>query len=159
MKKLIIFQLLLCSSWFCLGQSIPYGQSNEVLYFDFPINSNLYWSVCYYKPINYNDSSELIFYFHGQGGSGSDIYSLLTDIADRRGAMLVGPTSGTAPWSIARVSDTTWLPTTLKKLYKHILSRENKTFINTRIVGFSAGGQCVTRYMLIRQGINDSIPI
>lgn len=165
MKKLIIFQLILCSSWFCLGQQIPFGQSQETFVYyqdqDQTIFVNLI--IGYYKPANYDSlNSEIILYCHGMGGDQNEGYNLLNQISDKRKALIVSPTSGTAPWGIAGIISSgfeIWLPDVFKKMYKHILQRENRNSINVRLIGFSAGGQCVTRYMLIRQGINDSIPI
>jgi PKD repeat protein len=122
------------------------------------------WTIGYYKPLNYDSlNSEIILYCHGQGGDENEGYNLLNQISDKRKALIVSPTSNTAPWSIAGLISfgayEIWLPELFKEIYKHILQRENRNSINVRLIGFSAGGQCVTRYMLIRQGINDSIPI
>ncbi|MBI4647010.1 MAG: PKD domain-containing protein [Bacteroidia bacterium] len=147
--------IILCffsSTVFC--QVIPYGQSVETL----PIPGDYTWTVGYYKPLNYDSlQSEIILYCHGQGGNANEGYTLLYEIADRRKALIISPTAPTAPWITAKSKK--WLPELFKFLYRHILLRENRDTINVRLIGFSAGGQCVTRYMLIKQGIADSIPI
>ena len=52
-----------------------------------------------------------------------------------------------------------WLPHVFKQIYRHVLARENRDSIPVYFTGFSAGAQCVTRYMLVRQFFPDSIPI
>lgn len=157
--------MLLCSITFnAFGQSIPVGQSTETIVFDYSETISETWTIGYYKPANYDSlNGEIIWYNHGQGGDQNEGYMVLHEIADKRGALLVSPTSA---WSSPNVTAIIsgpdfelWLPDLYKEIYKHILNRENRDSINVRMLGFSAGGQCVTRYMLIRQGINDSIPI
>ncbi|MBI4646868.1 MAG: PKD domain-containing protein [Bacteroidia bacterium] len=128
---------------------------------DFFANFNVY----YYKPTNYNFvNSPILLHIHGLGGSGANI-SNLTDIADRRGALLIGPTMDTHsdwPYAYTRTDSCWyfyWYVPVIKQLYKHVLLRESRNNIPVYLTGFSAGGQFVTRYMLIRQGIPDSIPI
>ena len=151
------------------SQEIPIGKSEEVFYVEFDSLIGQNWTIGYYKPSNYNPlTSEMIIYFHGTDGDQNEGYSVLKTIADRRGALIVSPTGLGAPWTSCFISkynfetQTTlrvWLPILLKQLYKHILIYENRTEIPVRITGFSAGAQTVTRYMLVRQSIQDSIPI
>ncbi|MBU0488970.1 MAG: hypothetical protein KKA07_05400 [Bacteroidetes bacterium] len=152
-----------CLSRVVYAQTIPFGQSQETMDFSYSPTYSETWTIGYYKPANYDSlSSEIILYCHGQGGDQNEGYLLFHNIADRRGALIVTPTASSSPWSNAGVTGASyqaWMPEYFGILYKHILNRENDDEKGVRIVGFSAGGQCVTRYMLIRQGICDSIPI
>ncbi|MBI4929652.1 MAG: PKD domain-containing protein, partial [Bacteroidetes bacterium] len=103
-------------------------------------------------------------YIHGLGGSGASI-SDLQNIADKRKALLVGLTMDIHndwPYAYTRTDSCWyfyWYVPVIKHLYKHIILRESRNSIPVYLTGFSAGGQFVTRYMLIRQGIPDSIPM
>ena len=171
MKKYLLLSaiglLFTCKSF---SQSIPFGTSQDsienilVLEYNsaaFYANFNIY----YYKPINYDSvNSPILLYIHGLGGSGANISDLI-NIADKHGALLVGPTMDTHndwPYAYTRTDSCWyiyWYVPVIKQLYKHTILRENRNSIPVYLTGFSAGGQFVTRYMLIRQGIPDSIPI
>jgi hypothetical protein len=47
----------------------------------------------------------------------------------------------------------------MRRVYSYLTAREGRTFIPCYLSGFSAGGQWVSRYMLIRQAYPDSVPI
>jgi len=85
MKKLIIFQLLLYSSWFCLGQQIPFGQSEETFIYYQNQTTSENFTIGYYKPANYDSlQSEMILYCHGQGGNQNEGYNLLNQISEQK---------------------------------------------------------------------------
>ena len=173
MKFISFFIIIFC----CLinnisAQKIPYGISSETL----TIHSSeglgfTIREICYYKPSNYDSiNSPILWALHGIGGDGYNTISVLQDIADKRNALIVAPTANYMNWATAFEVDvdTTciyyanyldWLPIVFKQIYKNVLNRENRALIHVYLTGFSAGGQCVTRYMLIRQAILDSIPI
>jgi PKD repeat protein len=146
--------------------TVPYGNSWDRM----PLYGGTK-DVFYYKPLTYDSiNSPILLAIHGQGSGGnpSDGASPradLIDIADRRNALIVAPNMSGLWWmGLEAVADSNmgckaWVPLILKEIYKHILTRENRDSIPVYLTGFSAGGQFVTRYMLIRQGILDSIPI
>jgi PKD repeat protein len=152
---------------------VPYGYSIDSISI---LDTYKYWvfgpkkyEVYYYKPNTYNSqTSPILIYLHGTGGSGQSS-SVLEDIADRQNALIVAP-SFPSDWGdnyqyaqIDYIENNcyyfTWLPVFIKQIYQDILSKENRTFIPTYLTGFSAGGQSVARYMLVRQALRDSIPI
>lgn len=162
---LIIFLNAINLSVFC--QSIPLGQSNDTVWISVDSVSNITsYKIFYYKPQGYSPAtSPVLWYVHGQGGNGSNIYSLFMNYAERHNALIVGATMHTG-WEYSweglffeGCGYTHWSPLLFKQIYKHIKERENRDSIPIYLTGFSAGGQFVTRYMLIRQGVPDSIPI
>jgi PKD repeat protein len=157
MKKVFLVNamLIFSISFNTFGQSIPIGQSTETI----SMPDGLDWTIEYYKPLNYDSlTSPILFGIHGQGGSGADTRADLIDIANRRKALIIAPTFQSSLWVYAKSGDV-WLPNIFKEIYHHVLSRENRDTIWMHMIGFSAGGQCVSRYMLVRQAIPDSIPI
>lgn len=180
MRKLInkinkLFVLFL-GSVFCFmsgwSQVIPLGTSKDSLLIQTPPNSSLIegkYGVHYYKPLTYNSSSPILLFIHGTGGDGTTSADLQT-IADRQNALIVAPTmhNGAFGWAYATevmfnqftgCYSKLWYTQVMKQIYRHVLSRESRSSINTYLTGFSAGGQFVTRYMLFRQFSPDSIPI
>jgi len=127
--------------------------------------------VFYYKPLTYDSiNSPILIAIHGQGSGGNPSNGAspradLIDIADRRNVLIVAPNMSGLWWmGLEAVADSNmgckaWIPSILKEIYRHVLVRENRDSIPVYLTGWSAGAQCVTRYMLIRQGILDSIPI
>lgn len=155
-----------------LIHNIPNGHSSDFLTINTPSNTTIYegnYNLYYYKPPNYNSSSPILLYAHGLGGNGSSSIDLQA-IADREKALIVAPTmhNGVLGWayatellsnSITGCNELYWYTQVFKDIYRHVLSREGRSSMNTYLTGFSAGGQFVTRYMLIRQFSPDSIPI
>ncbi len=156
-----------------ISQIIPTGISKDSLLITTPANTFIQegkYGVHYYKPSTYNSStSPILFFIHGLGGNGS-VSIDLKDLADRQNALIVAPTmhNGQLGWAYATevltntltaCSETYWYTQVTKDIYRHVLNRESRTSIDTYLTGFSAGGQFVTRYMLIRQFSPDSIPI
>ncbi|MBA3704948.1 MAG: T9SS type A sorting domain-containing protein [Bacteroidetes bacterium] len=158
-----------CAS--CLNaQIIPVGSSVDSVSITTPSNTSFIggrYGVHYYKPLAYNSStSSILFFIHGLGGNGSASVDLQA-MADRQNALIVAPTMK-GDWAyvtesysnnITGCTEIFWSTQTLKSIYRHVLSREARASINSYLTGFSAGGQFVTRYMLIRQFSSDSIPI
>ena len=177
MKKFLLLSVIgLMFTYKSYSQTIPYGVSIDsitvTLYEDLEDNipdysaSSLY-EVYYYKPLNYDTiNSPILFGIHGQGGNGYSEIPDLKSIADRRGALIVAPTMH-SNWAIAMEGiqspdscyHSYWLVNAITQIYRHILTKENKNSISVYLIGFSAGGQFVTRYVLLRQIIPDSIPI
>ena len=125
-----------------------------------------------YKPTGYDSiTSPILFAIHGTAGTGANTIPKLQNIADRRNAMIIAPNVSSSGCirlgeAITVYVDTIEIcpmlgPATVffKELYKQIKFKENRTSIPSYLIGFSAGGQFVTRYMLIRQAYPDSIPI
>lgn len=160
------------------AQIIPIGMSYDsvvVLEKFLPQNIQGFYL---YKPSNYNPgTSPIWFVMHGQGGDGAGTINNLSNIGDRRGALMVGLNfqgvgslmqhqnaivpcldSSAAP---ANAFCAYYLPGTLvlKKIYNYLCQRENRNSIPCYMSGFSAGAQFVSRYMSIRQSYPDSIPI
>lgn len=170
MKNYLILGLLsFVLSQNVMGQTIPFGESTDTI-----INGdgNIY-PIVYYKPINYDSiNGTMILYNHGSGGSGY-AYIDLKDIADRHQCLVVAPSMSngepatgytkldTIMYNVRdyRISKIWWSSFLYKKIYRHVLSREHRDTIWTYFTGFSAGGQSVTRHMLIRQAEPDSIPL
>ena len=166
-----------------VSQIIPIGISQDSLLITTPANTYIIegrYGIHYYKPSNllkiqnikitYNPTtSPILFFIHGLGGNGS-VSIDLKDLADRQNALIVAPTmhNGQLGWAYATevINNTTttcqetyWYTQVTKDIYRHVLNRESRASIATYLTGFSAGGQFVTRYMLIRQFSPDSIPI
>ena len=159
---------------------IPNGTTKDSIYADF-ITLNKIWpnyqssrkhSFWYYKPTSYNAlTSPILFAMHGVGGNGAGAISVLTNIADRRQALIIAPNldeSGSTSMNTAQMffSDSlyncfNYYPSTLlfKAIYRHVLARENRNNVPAYLIGFSEGGQFVTRYVLTRQAYQDSIPL
>ncbi|MDA3819160.1 MAG: PKD domain-containing protein, partial [Candidatus Delongbacteria bacterium] len=124
-----------------------------------------------YKPSGYNiNTSPILWYVHGSGGSGAEGISVLHETADRRDALIVSPTmqNGVGGWAYVTnsykdtISNCDYLIYTteiFKQIYRHVLERETRDSIPIFLTGFSQGGQFVSRYMLIRQFNHDYIPI
>ena len=157
-----------------LSSIIPYGISLDFLEINTPPNTIIYegtYHITYYKPTNYDSlTSPILWYVHGSGGSGAEGPAILTDIAERRNALIISPTmqNGTLGWAyvsngyidtITGYSYVLWSTQIFKDIYRHVLQRENRNSIPVYLTGFSQGAQFVTRYMLVRQFDPDTIPI
>jgi|AntAceMinimDraft_17_1070374.scaffolds.fasta_scaffold02286_2 PKD repeat protein len=146
---------------YSFAQVIPYGDSDDQVPGG-PVDTMVFH---YYKPSNYDPvNSPILWAFHGTGGEGAVITNDLKSIADRRKALIVAPEMllrlACRPIEEPDGSITIyWAPSLCKNIYRHVINRENRDTMWVYMTGFSAGGQCVTRYMLIRQAIPDSIPI
>ena len=163
------------------AQSIPFGTSIDSISLNGTYEGPLLYSskleVYYYKPTGYNSvNSPVLWYIPGSGGATGAESANLHNIADRRNALIISPTpplnSFITSWEGAydHIVDTlectansgqahVWLPDIFKQIYRHVLTRESRDSIPVYFTGFSAGAQCVTRYMLVRQFFPDSIPI
>lgn len=179
MRKIIFLLLLILSNISSISaQTIPYGLTKDSIIiseiFEWPNIQSFYL----YKPPSYDlQTSPIWFVIHGTGGTGSGTISNLSSIADRRGALMVGLTlqgfgnTMSHQTSLIHALDTNpngsllacvyRLPGSIiiKKLYDYIRIRESRINIPSYLSGFSAGGQFVSRYMLIRQAYPDSVPI
>ncbi len=163
-----IFFISLFSFSLSTAQTIPYGDSMDSVFVYG--NDSIKYDIYYHKPLTYDlGTSPLWFAIHGLGGNGAEERNVVMDIANKRNALLITPTMHDY-WMYARetynLSDYgpycnkfIWLSTAFKEIYQHIRNRENRDSIPVYLSGFSAGGQFVTRYMLIRQAVVDSIPI
>ncbi len=127
------------------------------------------YEVYYYKPYNYDSiNGPILWSIHGIGGNASTEVAGtgLQAVADRRKALYIAVTMHNG-WGYGYSTDydstnnfsSVWLTNVFKQIYRHVLIRENRSSVPVHLIGFSAGGQCVTRYMLIRQSVPDSIPI
>ncbi len=182
MKKILIFCSIATFSSAIKSQTIPFGISKDSIYLDFINVSNHPYqygqkkhSMYYYKPLTYNSAtSPVLIAIPGTGWDGDMPINDLMTIADRRGALIVGLnlyTSGVTSAHSAtykfsdslRTVSSCWqegpATKTINAHYKHILLREGRTEAPVYMIGHSAGGQFVTRYMLIRQAYPDSVPI
>ncbi|MGC9332230.1 MAG: hypothetical protein ACP5DZ_10215, partial [Bacteroidales bacterium] len=184
MKTTFVLILSLFIANLLYTQTIPFGTSTDSV--ETLVSSEEYGSwnngcslntiitnyeVHYYKPQSYNSvNSPILWYVHGTGGSGADAESRLSDIADRKNALIVAPTLDNVDnntWNSVRAvgrdssgcSHIFWLVPVFTSIYKHILNRETRDSIDVYLTGFSMGGQFVSRYMLVRQHFLDSIPI
>ena len=176
-KNLLLIQIILFLLPLKLKAqtSIPQGLSlDSVIIDEFHTVYNVQSFHCY-KPISYDPAtSPVIFAFHGSGGNGSIIIGDLMDIADRRHALIIAPNFPQSGYSTVThhqeptyaYADTDRLcvfsgssTEILNAIYKHVLLRENRTNIPSYLIGFSAGGQFVSRYVWLRQAYPDSIPI
>ncbi len=167
-NNLLVF-LAVASSWlwytsYLMAQPIPIGNSTDTLN---NMPDSTAWTVLFYKPANYDSvNSPIIWAVHESGGcAGYCTRTMLQSMAERRNALIVSPNynnyyyPGALSFSTIGPGSVVWLPKVFKEIYKYITKKENRDSIPVHLIGFSAGGQCVTRYMLIRQGIPDSIPI
>lgn len=124
-----------------------------------------------YKPLTYDSTqSEMVFAIHGTGGWGGGTINNMINIANRRNAMIIGVNMDSAGCFRDHESVCVYIDSLdfcvllrpsqfiFKELYKHILQREQRVEIPSRMVGFSSGAQFVTRYLLFRQTYTDSIP-
>ena len=159
------------------AQIISFGTSQDSITFivrnNYGGNDTLNYEIFYYKPLNYDSlTSPILFAIHGSGVNGSSPIGDLQAIADRRKSLIVSPTvdSWTTQNGVdislghnyscnAGCSNIHWMPLVFKEIYHYILLKENRSTIPVYLIGFSAGGQLITRYMLIRQVIPDFIPI
>ncbi|HPB01721.1 MAG TPA: PKD domain-containing protein [Bacteroidales bacterium] len=192
-NSLLFFIILVWLGQVADAQPIPYGHSIDTLEVKgnylgplvsiVPDNSgtfqNAHRVVHFYKPTSYDpQTSPILWYMHGTGGSGASSKQLW-DIAERRNALVVAPDAFYTLWQGAtdQIYDTisctyyapnyfsnwttypTWLTNTFKQYYKWILQREGRDSIPVYFTGFSAGGQVVNKYMFFRQFAPDSIPI
>lgn len=154
------------------AQNIPSGVSMDTVYLPQVLSNSNYQPIYYYKPSTYNlQTSPLLFACHGDGGNGMSEINDLINIAERRKALIVAPNlQGGGPVRIqeavysfvdsvslyAELGPATYV---FKAIYNHVLQRESRPNIASYLIGFSAGAQFVTRYMLIRQAYPDSIPL
>ena len=161
------------------AQTIPTGISTDSIHIKeiletYPYNTLMFY---YYKPVSYDPlTSPLLFAIHGDGDNGLGSISVLENIAERRKALVIAPDVGAGEFypnvpeynfSDSRVPPNPFfgcegngpMSEVFKKVYQHILLRENRTTMPSYLIGFSAGGQFVTRYMLLRQAYPDSIPL
>lgn len=155
------------------GQIIPVGLSKDsitILELNSPADNQSFYL---YKPQTYNGSlSPIWFVIHGTGGTGAGTINNLSDIADRQGALMVGLTmDGIGTTMISQTSLVHNYDTVdncnyrlagsiiMNKVYQYICDRESRAAIPVYLSGFSAGGQFVSRYMLIRQAYPDSLPL
>jgi PKD repeat protein len=164
----------------CSAQTIPTGISTDSIFFKEIFNAypNNVLPFYYYKPISYDSlTSPLLFAIHGDGDNGLGSISALENIAESRKALIIAPNVGnTGGWRfnepVYATPDTIVPPNPFyecleigpateifKQIYQHILMRENRTAMSSYLIGFSAGGQYVSRYMLLRQAYPDSIPL
>ncbi len=174
MKKIIFFLFGVTLFFSVYSQTIPIGISLDSiklnLYQESSINDyESFQRFYYYKPATYNSlTSPILFAVHGDGGDGLSPLNDLIDIAERRSALIISfhmiVFNTNEP--VDRVMDSLrsliyHYPATFifKDVYKHVLFRENRINISSYLIGFSAGGQFVSRYMLFRQAYRDSIPI
>ncbi len=153
-----------------LIHAMPIGNSSDFITMSSPPNTTYYYGdyhVYYYKPATYDSlTSPILFYIHGQGGTGAGNADL-RDMADRQNAMIVSPTMrpsygyvrDIAYDSITGCQHRIFMTDVMKQIYRHVLYREQRPVIDAYLTGFSEGGQFTTRYMLIRQFSPDSIPI
>ncbi|MFN0187571.1 MAG: T9SS type A sorting domain-containing protein [Bacteroidia bacterium] len=153
-----------------LNHAIPFGNSSDFITMSTPPNTANYYGdyhVYYYKPATYDSlTSPILFYIHGQGGTGAGNTDLI-DIADRQNAMIVSPTMhpsygyvrDIAYDSITGCHHRIFMTEVMKQIYRHVLYREQRPSMDAYLTGFSEGGQFTTRYMLVRQFSPDSIPI
>ncbi len=170
-QNLIFFYILFGGNTF--SQTIPVGISQDSLLITTPVNTVIQegkYGIHYYKPAGYNSlTSPILFFIHGLGGNGS-VSIDLKNLADRQNALIVAPTmhNGQLGWAYATevlantlttCNETYWYTQITKDIYRHVLNRESRISMDTYLTGFSAGGQFVTRYMLIRQFSPDTIPI
>lgn len=185
MKKHILYLFfILVQTSFCVSQPIPYGISLDTIqvYDGYYHDGPLYQSFHLYKPLSYDPvNSPILFAMHGSGGNGTSEITDLDSIAERRKALIIAPNfpfSGFPTVIREQGADITLVDTAccrsstvfscvvirsativFKEIYKHVLAREGLQTAPTYMIGFSAGGQFVTRYMLWRQLYPDSIPL
>ncbi|MFH0867618.1 MAG: PKD domain-containing protein [Bacteroidota bacterium] len=177
MKKYFFIILFLFES-VCYSQNpIPYGISKDSFHIKEMYGSSINdtFRFYYYKPTTYDPSvSLLLFAIHGNGGNGLSPINDLQIIAERRKAIIISPNIGGSDLGYCcRQQEPVYLcgdtmsgcsyygaaSDVFKQVYRHTLERENRDSIQSYLIGFSAGGQFVSRYMLIRQAYPDSIPL
>ena len=153
-----------------LNHAIPLGNSSDFITMSTPLNTTYYYGdyhVYYYKPATYDSlTSPILFYIHGQGGTGAGNTDLI-DIADRQNAMIVSPTMRPSYGYVREIANDSvtgcqyriFMTEVMKQIYRHVLYREQRPTMDAYLTGFSEGGQFTTRYMLVRQFSPDSIPI
>lgn len=162
--------LVLFFSTTAIGQVYPTGLSSDTVSIPYIFNGqSLDISFSVYKPSAYDSaSSPLLIAIHGSGGTGSGTINNLIDIADRRNTLIIAPDFGLSSIQLAmgkHFDPIDWcsqeFPFThiFKYLYHHVLNIEGRFSIPSYLIGFSSGGQMVTRYMFLRQAHVDSIPI
>lgn len=169
LHRSLIASVILFSGWDVEGQVIPPGISSEVvnIYGDGGFRAR---TVFYYKPTTYDSAtSPILWVMHGIGGNGAGAIGWVQNIAEQRKALIVAPNAMYMAWtySLEWGTDTNcvdryvmiYLTSVFKQMYRNVLQRENRDSIPVRLTGFSAGGQTVNRYMLVRQLEPDSIPI
>lgn len=153
---------------------ISYGTSTDFLEIITPPHTSIHegaYYIYYYKPLNYDSlTSPILLAIHGTGGDGNSPIGDLQAIADRRNALIVAPNMHIGTLGYVYVADVLsdsisgcyhiiWMPEVFKQIYQHVLQRENRDSIPAYLIGFSAGGQFTTRYMLVRQFAPDFIPL
>ena len=171
MKKILSLPLVLFSLF--TSAQIPMGNSQDTLSIS---TLYKYWTygpkdfdIYYYKPSNYDPAtSPILFAIHGAFATGDSPRNSLTQIAERQNALIVAPTMK-GYYQYAWIQEFDWVdpwceyyapyPLIMHQIYNHVLEREGRSDIPVYLIGNSGGGQFVTRYMLMRQGIHDSIPI
>lgn len=178
-KNLIIFYFILYSSCILKSQTaIPFGISKDSIYPSFISagGSNTETTgketFFYYKPITYDAlTSPVLFAIHGEGGDGLGPINDLIAIAERRKALIIGISFYYSGCGNLHGSNYVFVdsldfcvdegPATkiISPIYKHFLQREARSNVPVFMIGFSAGGQFVSRYMLIRQAYPDSVPL
>ena len=164
----MIFRIYLLFTFYFLlstlshAQSIPYGDSQDSI----TTSDGRSWPLYYYKPAAYDSlNSPILWGWHGIGGNGAGTRNSLREMADNRNALVLAPTglSGGGITAIDTINIDSlkiyWVPPIFKEIYRHVINRENRDSIWVYMIGFSNGGQNVTRYMLLRQAFPDSIPI
>lgn len=174
---LMVFISQIQTKVYSQSSAYPIGVSHDSLLYSFIENFNpILWgnkqSEFYiYKPSTYNiASSPILFAYHGIGDNGTGVLNDLIAIADRRGALIVAITFSTHPIrhqvaeyvngdTINGCSTTGSATKNIKELYKYVLQKEGRNNVPVYMIGFSAGGQFVTRYMYLRQAYPDSIPL
>ena len=152
------------------GQSYPLGISMDSVtilsksVYSIPSENVFHFMV--YKPVTYDSTSALLIGIHGSGDNGTHTISRLQSMADRRNCLLVAPSyfgvqSALINWpdTIAGVGVLDATSIIMKEMYDQIKRKEVRDSISTYMIGFSAGGQFVSRYLLTRQLYNDSIPL
>jgi PKD repeat protein len=127
-----------------------------------------------YKPANYNPlTSPILFGCYATGSNGLDVAGALQTMADARGAMVIAthlavginePRFSTIDTLFGNYPTGGWgriYPASLvyKHIYRKVLKEEGRDSIPCYMIGFSAGGQFVSRYMYWRQSYPDSIPL
>ncbi len=156
---------------------IPSGISLDTIYVKDFLSKLSYQTFHLYKPSNYDPlTSPIMIVAHGSGGNGATVIANIDSLAYRRKALIIAPNfagNSGGYWTILRHQEPVAVqvdtinscsllrPASLviKQIYEHVLLRENRTNVPCYMIGFSAGGQWVSRYMLIRQAYPDSIPI
>lgn len=179
MKGCLIILIIVCCNCVLKSQTvIPFGISKDSIYPSFISAGGPYTETTgketfyYYKPTTYDAlTSPVLFAIHGEGGDGLGPINDLIAIADRRNALIIGINFYYSGCGNLHGSNYVFVdsldfcvdegPATkiISPIYKHFLQREARSNVPVFMIGFSAGGQFVSRYMLIRQAYPDSLPI